>query len=316
MKILDSYFESCSVILLDIETTGLFPERDKVVIVGLLPLSGDADGILQFFAESAENEKDLLLRLVPHLEDCDVIVSFNGNSFDIPFLNRRLARNEIGYQIPLWKNFDLYRVIRQAGFTGILPDLKQTTVERYLGIEGSRQDSITGRESARLYREYEKNGDPRLKEVMLLHNHDDVLQLQKLMAILKNVDLHRAMFLNGFNIVSRNGKINIQSISVGRGDISVKGSYSGPFGDYVRFGGCYDARLSAKDGSVAISIPLRHEHGHCYIDLGDFDIDPGEFTKYPNCRSGYLIVSSSGENHHAEINHLIKRICREILESF
>ncbi len=316
MKILDSYFENCDVIIIDIETTGLFPERNKVIVGGLLSMDANAPAARQFFAETKDGEKALLEAYYPLLDAADIIISFNGDSFDIPFLNRRFAKNGIAYRIPPEKSFDLYRVIRQSGFSGILPNLKQTTVERYLGIAGSRTDTITGRESIELYNEYVRTGDKRMKETILLHNHDDLLQLNRLMAILKNIDLHRVMFSNGFHVIGKPGKIAVRSIKFGQGAIMVKGSHSGFDADFISHTGPYSFDLSLENRSVNIRIPLQREHRHYYVDLNDFDFDTSDFAKYSNCRSGYLIVSSGSNRNHAEINHLVKRICKEILGSF
>lgn len=54
-----------------------------------------------------------------------------------------------------------------------------------MGLSDSRKDSISGAESVELYLEYKKCQDQSLKEKLekkiLLHNHDDLLQLYKLL---------------------------------------------------------------------------------------------------------------------------------------
>ena len=117
------------------------------------------------------------------------------------------------------------------------------------------------------------------------------------MDILKNVDLHRIMFMNGFNVVEPAGakKIAVDPIRFSQNAIEITGNHAGINTDYIDYSGPYTACLAAGDESIKIHIPLHHDHGLYYVDLKDFNFDTSEFAKYPNCRCGYLIVGSDSE---------------------
>ena len=43
----------------------------------------------------------------------NVYISFNGNNFDIPYLNARFYENQLFYSIKKYKSFDLYLYFKQ-----------------------------------------------------------------------------------------------------------------------------------------------------------------------------------------------------------
>ena len=75
-------------------------------------------------------------------------------------------------------NLDLYLVLNgHSPIKKFVPNLKQKTVENYMGLWQSRTDEISGAESVELYNTYEKTGREDLESKILLHNSDDVIQL-------------------------------------------------------------------------------------------------------------------------------------------
>ncbi len=316
MKILEDYFKDCKVVIIDIETTGLVSEKNKVILGGLIGFSEKSSEAIQFFSETKADETLILEKLLPHLTNADVIISYNGEAFDLPFLNKRLIKNGFSTQIPLYKSFDLYKILRKSSFSRILPDLKQKTVEDYMGISSERADQISGKQCVDYYRAYLATRETIYKEAILLHNKDDLFQLKKLMGLLINLDLHEAMYHNGFNIIDFDKKINISQIHFGPKSVSAKGFHVGLPMDFVSFSESHKVNLSLKSQSIKIDIPLQKEGVLHYVDLSLFHFDEEVFEKYPGYQNGYLIVKSGHIINYAEINQLIKRICREILVGF
>lgn len=316
MKILNEYFKDCKVVIMDIETTGLVSEKDHVIVGGLLGFKDDKAETIQFFADTPSAEKQLLEDFMPFLRAADVIISYNGDSFDLPFLNKRLQKNGMDDFIPGYKSFDLYRILRKSSFSRILPNLKQKTVEQYMGISFERADEISGRECVEYYLKYQETGDAALKAAILLHNGDDLVQLRSLMDLLKNLDLHAAMYRIGFNIIEAGRKITVSKIHFGPGSVIVKGFHSGIPMDYVAFAPPYKIKLTSTDQAFIMEIPFEKHDGHAYIDLNEFGFDHQDFHNYAGYQKGYLILKNGQKINYAEINHLIKRISREILSSF
>lgn len=110
-----SYFHGMRPCILDIEATGLDPSRCKVCLVALLVQTETGIRITQFLAENSYEEIRVLDAVVEHLKDEDIrlLITFNGQAYDIPFLNRRLEMNFSDSHIDLF-DFDLYRFLRKG----------------------------------------------------------------------------------------------------------------------------------------------------------------------------------------------------------
>ena len=76
-----------------------------------------------------------------------------------------------------------------------------------MGLAPARGDEIDGKESITLYRTFEGSFDERekneLRGKILLHNHDDILQLYKIFPIILQTDIHKAMSSLGFPIAGQ-----------------------------------------------------------------------------------------------------------------
>lgn len=165
----------------DIETTGLNSKYCKVILIGILYNFENKTIIKQYFASSEEDEKELLLSFVKDINDFDYHISFNGISFDIPFLNSRFKKHEIDFYIDKSKDIDILRIVKPHKEKLSLSDCKLKTLERYIGIQ--REDTISGKESVKLYKEFTLNKDPFIKEKILLHNYEDIYYLAELLKI-------------------------------------------------------------------------------------------------------------------------------------
>ena len=98
------------IVVLDIETSSLEADAGTVVGVGLLPESGKGEYLE---AQRTDQEKSLLVKLLKRLENYDVIVTWSGRGFDIPFLTTRLLKHSLS-PLPLLAklHLDLNEVVR------------------------------------------------------------------------------------------------------------------------------------------------------------------------------------------------------------
>jgi DNA polymerase I len=78
---------------IDLETTGLDPERDRIFLVALRDPRGETL-VLEAAGDGDDDEADLLRRVVRAVseKDPDVIENHNLHGFDLPFLARRARR--------------------------------------------------------------------------------------------------------------------------------------------------------------------------------------------------------------------------------
>ncbi|SEV95571.1 ribonuclease H-like domain-containing protein [Natrinema salifodinae] len=161
--------EAC---FLDIETTGLDASCSDVTTVSL-----HRDGETKTFVKDRDLTSD---RLERELDESALLVTFNGQRFDVPFLETCF---DVDVDLP---HVDLMYSCKKLGLDGGLK-----AIERDLGIDRDMPD-ISGRDAVRLWREYEAGDDAAL-ETLVEYNRADTVNLEPLMELV--VDrLHDQVF--------------------------------------------------------------------------------------------------------------------------
>lgn len=158
---------------LDIETTGLDAGRDHVTTVAVF------DGIeVRCFVRG-----DNLHELPACLDRYPLLITYNGATFDLPFL-----RQELG--IPLTQaHIDLRYVLASLGYRGGLK-----ACERAMGLDRGELADVDGFLAVLLWRDYRRSGDPRVLETLLAYNVADVLNLATIIPIAVNAKLRDTPF--------------------------------------------------------------------------------------------------------------------------
>lgn len=180
-------------IVLDIETTGFSRQNASIILIGIIIKNENHLITKQIFAESLDEEVLILSKLIEVLESLDdyFFITYNGHSFDLPFINSKLNQYGIEYQLNLNNNFDLYRLIRKNKKLLNLERHNLKTVEKFLGIK--RNDTISGRESIQLYYNYLESNSSAILNKILLHNYEDIKYLLPLLEILKHFSYNQIM---------------------------------------------------------------------------------------------------------------------------
>jgi Predicted exonuclease len=310
------YFEDLRLGVIDIETTGLNPDYSRFILGGLVLPDAEGKKAFQYFSESDDEETPLIRSYLTQLKNLDVVISYNGDHFDLPFLNRRLRHNRIaGETFPFFQSLDLYRILdKYSNFRKLLPNLKQKTVETFLGLWSDRADEISGGESVELYHQYLRTGDSGIRDTILLHNKDDILQLSRLMKAFEKLDLHKIMFHTGFILSNQGKKIYVQSIELRKDHIFVSGTMKDTAMDYRCYFASHEATVSGQQRKLNVKIPFKNNIFYDYIDLEEFTYDFSELEKYAAYESGYLLIRNGSDINYAEINHLTKLLLKEILK--
>ncbi len=147
---------------LDIETTGLNKDRNKVTTVSLY--NGSESMTLV-------NGRDLTLdNLQQMLGEHKILATYNGAKFDIPFLKAHFPGLE--FEKP---HIDLMYPCRSLGLTGGLK-----SVEKELGIAREGVEDLDGKDAIRLWKKYER-GDKEALEKLVHYNQLDVENLAPLL---------------------------------------------------------------------------------------------------------------------------------------
>ena len=186
-QIFDLYHGGLKPCIFDIETTGLSAQRgNKIILTACLIPNSKGVTITQFLAENPYEEDRVITATMDFLKDesIDYLITYNGASFDIPFMKQRLATKNLPYVLNMYE-FDLYNFIRSnTGLKSQIGSLSQKNVEQHFGISSNRKDVISGRESVKLFAEYAINQDSVIEKIILTHNREDVLQLCHLFNII------------------------------------------------------------------------------------------------------------------------------------
>ena len=186
-QIFDLYHGELKPCIFDIETTGLSAQRgNKIILTACLIPNSKGVTITQFLAENPYEEDRVIMATMNFLNDesVDYLITYNGASFDIPFMKQRLEMKNLPYILNMYE-FDLYNFIRSnTGLKSQIGSLSQKNVEQHFGISSNRKDVISGRESVKLFAEYAINQDSVIEKIILTHNREDVLQLCHLFNII------------------------------------------------------------------------------------------------------------------------------------
>ena len=80
------------IVFLDLETSSLEADGGIIVGAGVMSEAGESE---YFEARRTGQEKPLLSKLLKRLESSEVIVTWSGRGFDIPFLTTRLLKHSM-----------------------------------------------------------------------------------------------------------------------------------------------------------------------------------------------------------------------------
>lgn len=176
----------------DIETTGFSGEYHQVYLIGCVFFKEEHARCIQWFADSAESEPEIINSFFAFLKGYRHLIHFNGDTFDIPFLQKRCQVLGLNHDFRNISSFDIYKRIKPYKKYLGLENLKQKSIEAFLGI--SSEDNYTGGQLIEVYSEYLRTKDNGLLKLLLLHNEDDLKGMPKLLPILFYPDFFTGTF--------------------------------------------------------------------------------------------------------------------------
>lgn len=177
------------ILFLDIETTGFAARSSSLYLIGCIYCKGGMFHLIQWFAERPEDERAMLNAFFVFSRNYSTLVHFNGNHFDIPYLEQKCAQYELPYRFDRFEGIDLYIRISPLKDFLRLPNCKQKTIEAYLGIV--REDTFSGKELIGVYLDYINEPSGEACQTLLLHNADDIQGMVQLLPILAYTSLYQ-----------------------------------------------------------------------------------------------------------------------------
>ncbi|MCR5477625.1 MAG: ribonuclease H-like domain-containing protein [Lachnospiraceae bacterium] len=174
-------------LFLDIETTGFTARSSYLYLIGCAYFSGGHWRTIQWFAETYEQEKDILEAFFAFRKDYTHLVHFNGNQFDLTFIRQKCQDLHLYYDLDQMTGIDLYKRISPLKQFLKLPNCKQKTMETFLGID--RKDAFSGGELIGIYHDYVQNPSEFSRNSLLLHNEDDLRGMLQILPMLTYYDM-------------------------------------------------------------------------------------------------------------------------------
>lgn len=166
-----------NVVFLDTETTGLAGGAGTYAfLVGIGYHSPRGFHLLQFFMRDPSQESALLDGLADWLQRFNVVVTFNGKSFDIPLLASRYTMNALPTPFNGYDHLDVLHIARRL-WKDRLPSRALGYLEKEIGQFYRTGEEVPGSEVPQLYIDYLKSGDARPLGGVFYHNGMDLLSL-------------------------------------------------------------------------------------------------------------------------------------------
>ena len=160
---------------LDIETTGTQSGADYITTI----CTYDGENIRHYVHNQ---NMDAFVRDIRNYE---LLVTYNGKSFDLPFI-----RDYFGITLNP-AHIDLRHVFASLGFKGGLKG-----VEKQLGIDREDLDGVDGSFAVLLWHDYFRRGNPLALDTLIAYNMMDVVNLEALMVIAYNMKVAQTPFLD------------------------------------------------------------------------------------------------------------------------
>jgi hypothetical protein len=177
------------ILYFDIETTGLSAARSDLYMIGYGMLEGDMTcKIFLLFNDDGCSEEKMLKYFDNTLKDYTYLVSYNGDTFDIPYMREKYRRFELETCMNKLISVDIYKSIRKYKKLLHMETMKQSDVEELVGLY--RDSFISGGDLIKEYKDYLKTGSSSLEKHLITHNLDD---LQGLVSITNTLNITRYM---------------------------------------------------------------------------------------------------------------------------
>ena len=157
---------------MDIETKGL--SNVPIILIGVAEIKGDKIIASQYFLRDYIEEPNIIEAYLSHLDEDSIHVTFNGKTFDVPFIKNRCRYNGIDADLDL-PHLDLMYFAKYL-WRDELPNCQLQTIEKYkFGLE--RVDDVPGQYIPGYYDTYLSKNNIGPVVPIIEHNCQDIISL-------------------------------------------------------------------------------------------------------------------------------------------
>jgi uncharacterized protein YprB with RNaseH-like and TPR domain len=172
------------ILFVDLETTGL--AHTPLFLIGTLGWEDDDLVVRQYLARDYAEEAATIELFAEELSRRNMLSSFNGKSFDIPYVRMRSIAHSIKCEIN-HPHFDLLHECRRV-WKGSFPNCKLQTLEQRVCGRPARVGDIPGRDIPMAYHAFVRTGNATEIAQIMRHNMLDLLTLAELVTKLPPIE--------------------------------------------------------------------------------------------------------------------------------
>lgn len=166
-------------VFFDLETCGL--SNAPVFLAGTMHWNGSDYVVRQYFARDYGEEAALVDELARFLSGFETVISYNGKSYDVPFLADRASLHHVPFTRPA-RHIDLVHHARRR-WNGILPNCRLITLELHI-CKRRRSGDVPSAEVPGLYHDFVKYGGAHRLIPVFHHNLLDVTTMDEILRAL------------------------------------------------------------------------------------------------------------------------------------
>jgi len=297
-------------LFIDIETTGLSRKYSNIISITSLLYEDDKYIIYQIFCQYKIDQPSALKYLRDLIKSKKYIITYNGNTFDIPFLAEKAEQNNIDLNFDSLIKIDLYNYMQKFKNKVNTTDLKLKTVEEFFCI--NRNDTLGGKDVLKLYEAYQLEPRKEFSNLILMHNYEDVYNLPFVMNNIFN--LYDDVVYSKKIIVA----INNRDISIKKNSLVCKFNVIANLErDFINHSINYNMKLSVNSQDLEIIIPLNHFKDDnirefYYLDNNEYKIN--SYTAIKGIKRNLIPIKINDKIYYDNINNVIRKIVNEGFE--
>jgi uncharacterized protein YprB with RNaseH-like and TPR domain len=158
-------------LFVDIETLGLF--SSPIILIGLAKSTNEILKVHQYVLRNVHEEPAALTAFLSNVTARSALVTFNGRTFDVPYLEQRLAYYQIRGDLQR-AHFDALHFARRK-WRGTVPDFRLFTLQKHL--LGTREIDIPSALVPEFYETYLRTQNVGPLLAVIEHNRQDLVAL-------------------------------------------------------------------------------------------------------------------------------------------
>jgi predicted PolB exonuclease-like 3'-5' exonuclease len=166
--------------------TGTYP-----FLIGFGRFETEGIRLFQYFLPDYGREISAFLDMRCLFEDKNVLLSFNGKSFDFPLLRNRMIMNRMENPLASFAHLDLLHPARRL-WRDVLPSCSLDIIEEEIFLFSRYQD-IDGALIPQAYFDFLQTGNTAQIRQIIMHNQQDLISLGRLLFLMHQIENHHPL---------------------------------------------------------------------------------------------------------------------------